>query len=145
LVSRLARSILIILSISAADNSNPMKNLFGFIFVLCTIVFIFTYSANGQEIAKSRSSSALSQVANGAGKVTVIVLGSAAKFAWGTTRFAAKNAAMPLAKSVVKPLLFKLTPKLTVFALKLSGKTVKKAVPVATKVGYAYLKTKLPV
>ncbi len=122
-----------------------MKNLFASIFVLCTFLFIFSFSAHGQGIAKSGGGSALSQVANGAGKVTVIVVGSAAKFAWGTTKFAAKNAAMPLAKSAVKPILFKLTPKITVFALKLAGKTVKKAVPVATKVGYAYLKTKLPV
>jgi len=79
-----------------------------------------------------------------AGKVTIVVIKSATKTAWATTKFAAKDVAKPILVGVAKPLLLKATPKITVFALKLTGKSLKKGIPIATKLGMTYLKAKLP-
>ncbi|HQX57302.1 MAG TPA: hypothetical protein PLP07_15360 [Pyrinomonadaceae bacterium] len=104
-----------------------------------------TAAVNGQKATSKKSDSVISSIANGAGKVTVVVVGSAAKAAWATTKFAAKDIAKPLVVSVGKPLLLKAAPNVTMFALKLTGKSVKKAVPLAAKLGMAYLKAKLPI
>lgn len=61
-------------------------------------------------------------VLNGAGKVGVVVIGSAAKIAWGTTKFIAKDVAVPVATEVVKPVALKAAPAIAKFAIKNSAK-----------------------
>ena len=79
-----------------------------------------------------------------AGKVSVVIIKSAAKTAWATTKFAAKDIAKPILVGIVKPLLLKATPQITMFALKLTGNSLKKGIPIATKLGMTYLRAKLP-
>lgn len=122
-----------------------MRTLFFKIAIICACIFAFSAIANAQKASPSKSDSVISTIANGAGKVTVVVVGSAAKVAWATTKIAAKDVAKPILVSVAKPLLLKATPALSAYALKLTGQALKKAVPFAAKLGMAYLKTKLPI
>lgn len=99
---------------------------------------------------KKQSASALSKtngnpVLNLAEKVTVVIIRSAAKTAWETTKFAAKDVAKPIIVGIAKPLLLKATPQITMFALKLTGNSLKKGIPIATKLGMTYLRAKLPI
>ena len=80
-----------------------------------------------------------------AGKVSVVIIKSAAKTAWATTKFAAKDVAKPILVGVAKPLLLKAAPQITMFALKLTGNSLKKGIPIATKMGMTYLRAKLPI
>lgn len=84
-------------------------------------------------------------VLNVAGKVSVVIIKSAAKTAWETTKFAAKDVAKPIIVGIAKPLLLKATPQITMFALKLTGNSLKKGIPIATKLGMTYLRAKLPI
>lgn len=93
-------------------------------------------TAFGQKAIDAKKSGAITKVANFAGHVTVIVVKSAGKAAWETTKFSAKNFA--------KPILLKAVPKVSMFALKLTGRAINKGIPVASKVGFTYLKAKLP-
>jgi hypothetical protein len=63
------------------------------------------------------------------GKVAVVVIGSAGKAAWATTKFVAKDLAAPVAKAVF----VKAAPKITVYALKQSPKLAAHALPIALK------------
>lgn len=54
--------------------------------------------------------------------MAVIVVGSAAKGAWGTTKFIVRDLAVPVAKSLVKSLVVHAAPAAAKFALKESGK-----------------------
>jgi hypothetical protein len=122
-----------------------MRSTFAKAVVICLCIFAFTAVAAAQKASTSKSDSVISTIANGAGKVTVVVVGSAAKVAWATTKIAAKDVAKPLLVSVAKPLLLKATPAISGYALKLTGQAMKKAVPFAAKLGMAYLKAKLPI
>ena len=79
------------------------------------------------------------------GKVAVVIIKSAAKMTWATTKFAAKDVAKPMIVGIAKPLLMKALPKVSMFALKLTGDALKKGIPFASKLGLAYLKAKLPI
>ncbi len=114
-------------------------------FVLCAVLSIFGISANGQKKAESKQNGAITQVANFAGQVTVVIVKSAGKAAWETTKFTAKDIAKPIILGIAKPLLLKAAPKLSMFALKLTGNALKKGIPFAGKLGLAYLKAKLPI
>ena len=105
-------------------------------FLLCAFLLLFGGNASGQKATEVKKNGAITQVANFAGQVTVIVVKSAGKAAWETTKFSAKN--------IAKPLLLKALPKVSMFALKLTGKAIKKGIPVASKLGFTYLKAKLP-
>jgi hypothetical protein len=67
-----------------------------------------------------------SQQGNGAARIPVVIVGSAAKATWITTKFTAKYLVAPVAKT----LFVKATPTLTKFALK-NG--VKYLLPFAVK------------
>ena len=59
---------------------------------------------------------------NGPGNVAVVIIGSAAKVAWGATKFVAKDLAVPVATSFVKPIVVHAAPAAAKFALKKSAK-----------------------
>ena len=105
-------------------------------FLLFAVLLLFGGTASGQKSPDAKNSGAITQVANFAGQVTVIVVKSAGQAAWATTKFSAKN--------IAKPILLKALPKASMFALKLTGKAIKKGIPVASKLGFIYLKAKLP-
>ncbi len=56
------------------------------------------------------------------------------------TKFAAKRVAWPVAKTV----LLKAPEKVAVLGLKTVGFSLRKGIPTVGKIGFAYLKTKLP-
>lgn len=101
---------------------------------VCAALLFCVLSANAQtstaESAKpsehaSSSSKGGNAVLNGAGKVAVVVVKSAAKGTWAVTKFTAKN--------VAKPILFKLLPKAGKLALKGTGLGAKHLLPYAAK------------
>ncbi len=61
--------------------------------------------------------------------VAVVIVGSAAKAAWVTTKFTAKHVAKPVLKAVF----LKAAPKLTLYALKNSPRIAAKVAPTALK------------
>lgn len=79
-------------------------------------------------------------ILKGTGKVAVIVVGSAGQAAWVTTKFISENVAWPAAKTI----LLKAPQKAAVLGLKTAGFSLRKGIPMAGKVGFAYLKAKLP-
>ncbi|MBL8182605.1 MAG: hypothetical protein JNL64_13455 [Blastocatellia bacterium] len=126
--------------------------------LFCACGIVFAAFASGQsgpqagEKVGGKEKVTGSAVSNGgnpamniAGKVTVVIIKSAAKTAWATTKFAAKDVAKPILVGVAKPLLLKVTPQITMFALKLTGNSLKKGIPIATKLGMTYLRAKLPI
>ena len=86
---------------------------------LCAVL-LFAVSANAQD---ERSRPAANS------NVGVIIVKSAAKAAWVTTKFVAKDIAKPVAKAVF----IKAAPKLTVYALKKSPMIAKRVLPLAMK------------
>lgn len=77
--------------------------------------------ANGQAKSKPRQPDR-----DGGTNVAVIVVSSAAKGAWATTKFTAKYIAKPVAKTIF----LKAAPKVGVFLVK---QTAKRALPLAMK------------
>ena len=67
---------------------------------------------------------------NGPGNVAVVIIGSAAKVAWGATKFVAKDLAAPVAMAVLKPVAIRAAPAVAKFALKKSAKYL---LPLAVK------------
>ena len=67
-----------------------------------------------------------SSAGSAAAKVPIVIVGSAAKLTWATTKFTAKHVAKPVAKT----LFLKATPAITKFALK---NTAKHLLPLAVK------------
>jgi hypothetical protein len=94
--------------------------------------------AKGAEAAKP---SPAARVLNLSGQIAVIVVGQTAKAAWKTTKFTASE----IAKPVLKGIFLKAAPKLTAFGLRLTGKAIKKGLPVAQKLAVTYLRTKVPI
>ena len=80
--------------------------------------------------AQKQENSVGGAVLNGAGKVGVVVISSAAKIAWGTTKFIAKDVAVPVATEVLKPVATKAAPAIAKFAIKNSAKYL---LPLAVK------------
>lgn len=70
------------------------------------------------------------------GKVTYLIVKETAKASWKTTAFTAKEIAAPVAKAIF----VKALPKITLYLIKQSGTTLKKATPIATKAAITYLK-----
>lgn len=103
-----------------------------------------TKNSDKEKVAKAASLNGNNPVLNLAGKVSVVIIKSAAKTAWATTKFAAKDVAKPILVGIAKPLLLKATPQITMFALKLTGNSLKKGIPIVTKLGMTYLRAKLP-
>jgi hypothetical protein len=108
------------------------------------LLLAFCAAASGQKPAKLQKSevkkqSPGEQLLGLTGKAAVIIVGQTAKAAWKTTKFTASDMAKPVAKAI----LLKAAPKLTVFALKLTGKAAVKALPIGKRLFLTYLKTRL--
>ncbi len=84
---------------------------------LCAVL-LFTLSANAQERPKEKHRD------HGSGPAVIIVK-SAAKVAWVTTKVVVKDIAKPVAKAV----LLKAAPKITVYMLKKSPVVAKHVLP----------------
>ena len=79
-------------------------------------MFLFSASANGQ------SRSTTEKVLRDTGKVTVIVVGTAAKITYATTKIVVKEVAKPVAVTMLKPLIVHSIPAITKAGLKYSAK-----------------------
>lgn len=90
---------------------------------------------------ETKKPSPAAQVLNLSGQIAVIVVGQSAKAAWKVTKFTAADIAKPIARGII----LKATPKLTTFALKLTGKVIKRGYPVVQKLAVTYLKTRLSI
>jgi hypothetical protein len=111
---------------------NIMKKLLLKTVCVAACVFAFTAAASGQRSPKDQRSgddNIVENVLEVTGKATVVVVRSAGKAAWGTTKFSAKHVAKPVAKTV----LLKAAPKITVFTLKSAGTAGKHFTPIAVK------------
>lgn len=122
-----------------------MRKIFLRTAAVCAVLVALACGANGQvkktaTAAASDGGKVAATGLKGTGKVAVIVVGSAAKVAWATTKFAAKRVAWPVAKTV----LLKAPEKAAVLGLKTVGFSLRKGIPAVGKIGFAYLKTKLP-
>lgn len=112
---------------------------------VCAVLAALAFAVSGQvrkaaATAASDGGTVAATMLKGTGKVAVIVVGSAAKVAWATTKFTAKHVAWPVAKTV----LLKAPEKAAVLGLKTAGFSLRKGIPAVGKIGFAYLKTKLP-
>ncbi|MFZ1699823.1 MAG: hypothetical protein WBO10_02700 [Pyrinomonadaceae bacterium] len=106
-----------------------MKDLIERTFLACAVLLLFAAAGSAQSNSKSASSrqrSVTSSALAAPGKVVIVVVGTAAKAAWGTTKFTAKHMAKPVAKTIF----LKAAPKIGAFALK---QTAKRALPLAVK------------
>ncbi len=104
--------------------SNPMRrSLFRFVAV-CAALFVLSIAANAQSKSK-----VVEKRDRDSSNVAMVIVGSAAKAAWVTTKFVAKDIAKPVAKAI----LLKAAPKLTVFALKSAPVVAKRVLPAALK------------
>jgi len=99
-----------------------MKNIVIRSIAVCACVLAFTFAASAQDAKKSGDSPGVT-VLKGTGKAAVIVVGSAGKIVWGTTKFTAKHMA--------KPILLKAAPRVATFVLK---KSAKHLLPMAIKI-----------
>ena len=99
-----------------------MKKFIKFILPLCAVL-VFSSAVNAQSRpanTKDDYGSAATTILKGTGKVGVIVVGSAAKVAWGVTKFTAKHVVKPIAKT----LFVRAAPTAGKFVLKKSAKYV---------------------
>src|SRR5436190_22012101 len=103
-----------------------MKNLIKQMPVMGFCILFLCLGAHAQTKAKTsdkkQGDSVAVAVLNGAGKVGVVVIGSAAKVACGTTKFIAKDVAVPVATEVLKPVALKAVPAMAKFAIQNSAK-----------------------
>ncbi len=105
-----------------------MKKLILRITVLCSLLLAFSLAANAQKVtvkSQKKSSNVGVTILKGTGKAAVIVVGTSAKIAWGTTKF--------IAKDIARPLLVRVAPRMAKLMLKSSGVVAKRALPLAVK------------
>ena len=89
----------------------------------CVLAVVFNARAQKQSVpANKQNQPARVAPSNGSGNVAVVIIGSAAKIAWGTTKFMVGDVAAPVAKSVLKPIVVHAAPAVAKFALKKSAK-----------------------
>ena len=89
-----------------------MKKLLFTSVLLCAFAFLAAASANGQ------ARSGRERVLRDTGKVTVIVVGTAAKIALETTRVVVMDVAKPLTIIVLKPIAARAAPVIANFIIK---------------------------
>lgn len=105
----------------------PMRKHIFYLASILALMTIFGSPAASQECQDDGN--IVVDAAKGLGKTGVIVIGSAAKVTWTTTKFTAKRVAKPVAKTVF----LKAAPRITIFALKRSGTAAKHLTPIAVK------------
>lgn len=113
-----------------------MKKLIFLTLPLCAVL-LFAGRGNAQQHPAET-------IIRGSGKAAVIVVGTAGKITYKTAKFTAKHVVMPTAKIVFKPVATRVAPAAARFTLKFAGKVAKQTVRAGGKLGFAYLKTKLP-
>lgn len=91
--------------------------------------------------AGPKKQSTATQILNMTGKAAVIIVGQTARAAWKTTKFTAAEVGKPAAKAII----LKATPKVTAFLVKLTGKAIKRGIPIGQKLFVTYLKTRLSI
>ena len=108
-----------------------MKKLLFRSLVVCAGVFAFAGAANSQSFtynsAKTAEKKSGDAVKRDGRNPTMIIVGTAAKAAWGTTKFAAKHVAKPVAKTIF----LKAAPAVSKFVIK---KSAKHLLPMAVKI-----------
>lgn len=109
-----------------------MKNILLKTICVAAMVFAFHAAASAQQTTKEPIASDdnfVENVLEGTGKATIVVVKTAGKAAWATTKFTTKYIAKPVAKTV----LLKALPKITVFTLRSAGTAGKHLTPIAVK------------
>ncbi|MEQ1922078.1 MAG: hypothetical protein ABL952_06180 [Pyrinomonadaceae bacterium] len=108
-----------------------MKNIILRSLLICACVFAFAVAAKAQSFTYNNAKSVIKKsgdAVNGDGNnPAMIIVGTAAKAAWGTTKFVAKHVAKPIAKTIF----LKMTPAVTKFVIKNSAKHL---LPMALKI-----------
>lgn len=111
-----------------------MKTIIKSFVAICAFMFLFSIDAPAQntrvaqrQVAREAKASPNNgnPALNAAGSVAMIVVKSAGRAAWATTKFTASE--------IAKPLVVKVTPMAAKFALKASGVAIKRLVPYALK------------
>jgi hypothetical protein len=96
--------------------------------IICACLFALCSTAAAQRtttVSKASDRGRTEAIMKGSGKATVIVVSSAAKVAWATTKFGAKYVAEPMA--------VKVAPNIAIQTLKTSGIAAKYVLPFAVK------------
>lgn len=109
-------------------------------------MFAFCATAYAQQpvaaaAGPNKKQSTSTHILNMTGKAAVIIVGQTAKAAWKTTKFTAAEIGKPAAKAII----LKATPKVTAFLVKLTGKAIKRGIPIGQKLFVTYLKTRLSI
>ena len=110
-----------------------MKKILLSLLVVCACVLAAAFSVEAQKNsvpANKQNHPARVAPSNGSGNVAVVIISSAAKVAWGTTKFVARDIAAPVATSLLKPVAVRAAPAVAKFALKKSAKYL---LPLAVK------------
>lgn len=109
-----------------------MKQILFRTILLCAVASSTALGAKAQTRLRSESTNSNTGTAilRASERAAVIVVGSAAKMTWATTKFVAKDMAKPVFLSVAKPMVTKAAPKMAKFALK---KSYKYLLPLAVK------------
>ena len=100
----------------------------------CVVVCLAAFASAGSAQSEAKetqkgSDNVVATVTKGLGKTGVIVVKSAAKVGWEAAKFTAKEVAKPVLKAVM----VKATPKISVFILKRTGVAAKHVIPRAVK------------
>ncbi|MFV0389353.1 MAG: hypothetical protein ACK5NT_11430 [Pyrinomonadaceae bacterium] len=116
-----------------------MSTIFKYPIFIFFSFFIFFTAVNAQT-EKEEGTNIAAYALKGTGKVAVIVVGTGAKVAWGTTKLAAKD--------VAKPIVVKSAPMVGKFMLKSTGKVIStsftKGIPIVKNAAIQYLRYKSP-
>ena len=89
----------------------------------CVLTVVFNAQAQKKSVpANKQNQPARVAPSNGSGNVAVDIISSAAKVAWGTTKFVVRDVAAPVATSLLKPVALHAAPAVAKFALKKSAK-----------------------
>lgn len=106
----------------------------------CAGVFVLMFCA----AVNAQNSSSAQKFVTRPAKTAVIIVGQTAKVGYEIAKFTTKEIVAPAASATLKPIIFKLAPKITLFFLKQTGNAVEKAVPIGQKLLITYLKTRIP-
>jgi len=108
-----------------------MKKLLLRSLVVCACVFVFAIAASAQSPGDNNTKAVANKsgdaVKSDGGNPAMIIVGTAAKAAWGTTKFAVKHVVKPVAKTIF----LKAVPAVSKFVIK---KSAKHLLPTALKI-----------
>ena len=108
-----------------------MKRQFWKAAFICALACTAGISASAQQTKAKSDRNALTSAS---ATVGVILVKSAAKAAWKTTKFVAKDVARPAAVSILKPFVLRVVPQAAKLGLRYGGTAAKNLLPHAWKV-----------